>query len=95
MARPADYPATPTLDKMVGIQDKSQAIGEFVEWLRLNGIELCSYNDRASAYYPAGTGIHTLLHRFFEIDPVAEEAEKRAVLEWAEGAMLRWAEVQE
>lgn len=31
--KPAGYPPTPELDKMLAITDKSQVIGEFLEWL--------------------------------------------------------------
>lgn len=41
MAKLKAYPATPELDKMSAIKDRSQIIGDFLEWLKERNIELC------------------------------------------------------
>lgn len=30
--RPPDYPSTPNLDKALEVRDRSQSIGEFMDW---------------------------------------------------------------
>ncbi len=40
------------------------------------------YNEVSKCAHPIGKGIQTLLRLFFGIDPVAEENEKRAILEY-------------
>jgi hypothetical protein len=34
MPKLSTYPATPELDKMKAVKDKSQTLGEFIEWLQ-------------------------------------------------------------
>ena len=72
---------TPTLDRILEIQPQSQAIGEFLEWLKDEGCVLCTYKGGREGYAPVHKTIDTLLHEFFEIDPMEEEREKRALLE--------------
>ena len=115
----------PTLNRIHEVRNKSQAIGEFLEWLGEQGIILCKWQERHqtvcfrcgaktdrlralfergysdpedpqilckaclgdgyqvehSGFYPASTSINSLLHSFFDIDPVKEETERRAILE--------------
>jgi hypothetical protein len=102
---------TPTLDKRSKVIDESQSIGAFLDWLRLQGIELVKadgrfkaelsetayaagddperneeevigeYGDPVDVYFPINEGPSALLHRYFDIDPKAEEAERRALLD--------------
>jgi hypothetical protein len=78
-------PKTPTLDKRAPILELSNAIGEFLDWLPSQGIHLAVYGtppyDRM--LFPTAPHPSELLHRYFEIDPKAEEAERRALLAWA------------
>ncbi len=46
--RPADYPPTPNLDKMIAVKDQSQPIGEFVEWLGSQGWQVAKYGKVTS-----------------------------------------------
>ena len=76
----------PEHDKMSKIADKSQAIGEFMEWLEQEkNLTLCKPipegEEAAGQYWPAYTPIQNLLAEFFDIDPVALEREKRAMLD--------------
>lgn len=76
------YPATPECNRMLEIRERSQAIGEFLEWLNEENIILCNYPVEGSdLYHPASQNTHILLHKFFNLDPDVIEAEKRAVLE--------------
>ena len=79
-----DYPEH---DKLRAISGKSQAIGEFLDWLgaekhwflaEWDGIKRADGDERA---WPASYSITKLLAEFFEIDLDKIEAEKRAMLE--------------
>lgn len=76
--------ATPESDKMLAVHDKSQAIGEFMEWLQgERGIVLAEWEDRTSrdaVLHPSHPGINQLLAQYFEIDLNVVEREKRAIL---------------
>jgi hypothetical protein len=78
---------TPTLDKMLDVKDRSQAIGEFLEWLEdEKGVELVTTElhhggSRALEYVPLRQGTESLLAEFFGIDLDAAEREKRALLD--------------
>lgn len=50
-----ETPPTPTLDKMLAVHAQSQAIGEFVEWLRERDIVLAE-NRREATYVCATCG---------------------------------------
>jgi len=64
----SDYPETPELDKLSGVKDQSQPIGEFLDWL--------SYEK--DVRLPAS--IEQLLADYFDIDMDKVEAEKLAIL---------------
>jgi len=72
---------TPELEKMKKVVDKSQVIGEFLEWLTSRkGIWLVRYNENDQAI-----NVHDskeqLLAEFFKINLVKAEREKRMILE--------------
>ena len=87
---------TPECDKMLAVKDKSQAIGEFITWLREKGVVLAEYHEHTDACgsisWPE-CGIHSvqpvayhydieqLLVEYFEIDMNKVDQEKRAILE--------------
>lgn len=74
-------PETPTLDKLQAVRNKSQAIGEFLEWLQSDQhVQLmCGLSD---ASIPEHRSIERLLADFFEIDLTEVEKERRALLDW-------------
>lgn len=73
-----DYPEH---DKLMKIRDKSQAIGEFVEWLAGQGIHFGTYDD-FDRFQMVRADIQGRLAEYFEIDLNRLEAEKRAMLEF-------------
>jgi len=86
-----EHPPTPTLDKILELREQSQIVGEFLDWLGEQGIHLGRYPTRSDGsssdfMLPIFEGHDALLHRFFGIDPEAEESERRAVLEHVRGA---------
>lgn len=76
----ADYPEH---EKLRAISEKSQAIGEFIEWLAEDqGIQLCRLSgSRVDRYAPNQQPITKLLALFFEIDLDVIETEKRKMLD--------------
>jgi hypothetical protein len=71
------------------IVDKSQAIGEFIEWLTSeHGYVIAEWgtgepgDDRSEhRLWPVNRGIQSWLAQYFQIDPAKIEAEKRAMLD--------------
>lgn len=69
----------PEHDKLQLIADKSQAIGEFLEWLQEEKqLVICQSADEH--YYPHFVRKEELLADFFEIDLKKLDDEKRAML---------------
>lgn len=76
-----NYPSTPELDKMLAVKDKSQAIGEFFDWLvNDKGYVLSQYEEKDRRLYPTYSSIEKLLAEFFGIDLKKIEEERRAIL---------------
>lgn len=72
---------TPQCDKMKAVRPKSQAIGEFIEWLECEkGIFLCERLPNRENLYRTHCRIETLMAEHFGIDLVEVENERRAVL---------------
>lgn len=72
----------PEHDKLRGIMDKSQAIGEFLEWLGYEkGIQLGSFDDRTDRMWPISGSWQDLAAEWFGIDMRLIEQEKREMLE--------------
>jgi hypothetical protein len=67
--------------------DQSHVISGFLDWLSAEGIVLGRWQKLRvwgeDRLIPVHDGPSALLHRYFEIDPVAEENELQAVLEYA------------
>lgn len=73
----------PEHERMALIDDQSQIIGEFIDWLEQeSGYEICQMtNLNGGRYEPCREGATKLLARYFGIDLGAIEAEKRAMLD--------------
>lgn len=80
---------TPELDKMRVSQPLSQGIGEFIEWLDSQGMEIAQWmlpeGCRDKRLLPCGKSIKNLLAQYFEIDLTAIENERRAIIRAAQG----------
>jgi hypothetical protein len=73
----------PECEKMVAIKDKSQAIGEFLEWLQnIKEMTICQLIDGEDEmeYSPTYLNTEKLLAEFFNIDLDKVEEEKRQML---------------
>ena len=68
------------IEKMRLIQEKSQAIGEFLEWLQGNEHVLAKWKDD-DQLVPVRKSIEQLLADYFDIDLKKVEEEKQAILE--------------
>lgn len=83
------YPKTPELDKALSIKDKSQVIGEFIDWLKEKNIYLKTpieeeneHGDKQQYWVYPFENLIKLLHQFFEIDENKCEEERVAILEY-------------
>jgi hypothetical protein len=73
---------------MAAVQERSQEIGEFLEWLSSKGITLCRLGVpdwERNCYFPIRESTEQLLAAYFEIDLDKAEAEKRALLKELRG----------
>ncbi len=82
-----NYPSTPELDKMLAVKDKSQVIGEFLDWLQHDKkIALAHCEDGEDELYMVYDSIETLLAEYFGIDLKKIEEERRAILKSLDSA---------
>jgi hypothetical protein len=71
----------PEHERLHAIKDKSQAIGEFLDFfLPSKGIVLMEKQPRYDDYVPIRRSIYSLLAEFFNIDQDKLDAEKKAML---------------
>ena len=74
----------PEHEKLHEIRDKSQVVGEFLEWAAEKGISLCqadpNYTGEYSPYWPVRLPRGKLLAEFCGIDLDKLEEEKTAML---------------
>lgn len=73
----------PEHEKLKKVSDKSQAIGEFIDWLGQEKDYLIAEWEtrREDAMVPVQARITALLAEFFDIDEHKIEVEKRSMLE--------------
>lgn len=86
----------PECNKLRIIAPRSQAIGEFLDWLQDRGVVLAKYHNHSASCYDEGVcicglrkgnlerhryNIQDLLAEFFSIDLAKVEAEKQAILD--------------
>lgn len=91
-------PKCPECERVHEVAPKSQAIGEFVEWLESQGIVLATYHEHTEGCYndedflvcgyrkdqlqPDHRNIQSRLAEFFGIDLNKVEKERRALLKY-------------
>jgi hypothetical protein len=68
-------------EKLNSVQEKSQPIGEFIDWMQNRGFVISSYDEDGNLY-PCRISINLFLAQYFEIDLDKVEQERRALLEW-------------
>ncbi len=71
-------PACPECDKLAKVSEDSQKIGEFIDWLHSQEIELAKWED--DELFTIHESIEKLLAKYFEIDLVKVENERQALL---------------
>jgi len=76
-----ERPKTPELDKILKCCDKSQMIGEFLEWLgsRDKPITLCYLDVWSGMFFPINQSPIPILEEYFGIDGKKAEQERRAL----------------
>lgn len=78
-------PEAPECKKLSAVRDESHKIGEFIDWLHEQGIQLCEwmdYEDAPAQYAPTTQTSEKLLAKYFDIDLNKVERERRAILEY-------------
>jgi hypothetical protein len=70
----------PEHEKLAKVQDRSQAVGEFLEWLTSEQHYVIAEYE-GDTLWPVQRALNSWLAQFFQIDPVALEREKRAMLD--------------
>lgn len=82
----AHQPPCPECERLSNVADDSNKIGEFIDWLRMNEMDIVEYDERGELRdYPSHTGnvgINNLLAKYFGIDLNKVEQERRALLDW-------------
>lgn len=80
--RVLDPPASdyPEHDRLAKISDRTQAVGDFLDWASTEGWQLAEHDDGYS-FRPIGWSRERLIGAWAEIDPDKLEAEKRAMLD--------------
>lgn len=80
--------------KQKAIQDKADAIGDFLEWLEHEGnVTVCGYNPAAEEWAPMWLptkwrgGIEKMLAAYFDIDLAKLEEERRDMLARLRGSL--------
>ena len=68
-------------EKLKLVKDKSQAVGEFIQWLEEKGISLAHYPEGSERLCSVYTPVSKLLAEFFEIDLDALEQEKEHMVD--------------
>lgn len=76
MTAPEPYPEH---QRLKAIRPKSQAIGEFLDWLATQELTICRI-DNNDRYYPCHKPIQQYLSEFFDIDLEVLEDEKQQML---------------
>ncbi len=73
------------LEKLGKIKDKSQLIGEFIEWLRENNYHICEFKkfddfDEEQLVF-TNLSIEEILAKYFNIDLKKAEEERQKILQ--------------
>lgn len=79
MAKKKKEIPAPECDKMLAIHEDSQKIGEFIEWLGEQGMEIC-VDCMDGEYTPLRKTREQLLAEYFDIDLEKVEQERRKIL---------------
>ena len=69
----------PEHQRLKSIRSKSQAIGEFLDWLATQELTICRI-DNNDRYYPCNKPIQLYLSEYFQIDLEVLENEKQQML---------------
>ena len=69
-------------EKLSAVFKESQKIGDFLDWLKENEYYITRYDDRKEQFFETHQSIEQLLAEYFEIDLIAVEKERIALLNW-------------
>lgn len=80
-----EKPATPELDKLLAVKDKSQVIGDFLNHLQEGEVYLCQLeddDDGSPHFVEIEKTLEQVLAMYFGIDLDRCEEERVQLLEW-------------
>lgn len=73
---------TPECDKLLKVSEKSQSIGQFLDWLENEKeFAICEHYETDGDYIPVSINIERLLAEYFGIDMEKVEKERRKILD--------------
>lgn len=83
-------PPCPECEKLADVSEKSNLIGEFLEWLYSKDLVIAGYEHNGRGWeelvvvrrYQGTNGINKLLAEYYDIDLDKVEKERRALLSW-------------
>ena len=76
----------PEHEKLKALGGANNTVGNFLSWLSDEGYTICRFDEKRGEYFPTFTPIQEWIAQFFEIDPVALENEKVAMLDMLRAA---------
>jgi hypothetical protein len=80
-----EMPACPECDKMIEVQDQSNTLSAFVDWLNENGYTICTLEETdgypKEQFIPHREPYEKLFAKYFNIDLNKVEKERCALLE--------------
>ena len=83
----SDQPVYPEHERLALVTERSQAIGDFLEWASGKGYHLLKWHEfEDGADYIPFPPVVKMLAEFFDIDLDKIEREKRAMLDYMRGA---------
>lgn len=72
-------------EKLSAVAEKSNVIGEFLEWMQEHNFVVASWDDDGELY-PCRIQINPFLAQYFEIDMDKVEQERMELLKWLQEA---------
>ncbi len=76
-------PQYPECEKLSEVAAEKQAICNFLEWAEQNNLHLCTFNPKLNYdnYSRTPESVEKITHRFYGIDDLKLEEERRAMLD--------------
>lgn len=70
-----------TIDKWSKVHDDALIIEQFLDFLNENKLSICQLSEEFDVFYPSKFTREDLIYKFFKIDPVKLESQRRELLQ--------------